>query len=260
MWNDYLLQGQRLRLLSQYARLVVASEHMAFEYRRHGLNADVVPLWIDGKEGPIDVLPLQSESEFHLLFVGRMENLKGGKLLLGALETVAEALDKKVVCHVAGAGHAETEWQRQAADVVVRCRTVQVEFHGWLSSEHLQTIMRKAHLLVIPSIWPEPFGLVGLEAGKLGVPAAAFDVGGIRQWLHDGVNGVLATGTPPSSAGLAHSIIAVLRDPLRYGAFRTNAARVAWEQFSRKGHVTRLEKILFQASRQRGTECSSMII
>ena len=50
---------------------------------------------------------------------------------------------------------------------------------------------------MVPSIWPEPFGQVGPEAGLYGVPAAAFAVGGTPSWLTDGVNGRLAPGDPP---------------------------------------------------------------
>ena len=48
-----------------------------------------------------------------------------------------------------------------------------------------------AVLVAVPSLWPEPFGLVGLDAAALGRPAIAFDVGGIGEWLTDGVNGKL---------------------------------------------------------------------
>ena len=54
--------------------------------------------------------------------------------------------------------------------------------------------MAASDLLVVPSVWPEPFGSVGPAAAQHGIPAAAFAVGGIPQWLHEGVNGHLADG------------------------------------------------------------------
>ena len=185
-----------------------------------------------------------SATELHLLFIGRMEKLKGGQLLLDALAPVAKTLQRNLVCHFAGAGRAEAEWRQQAAHVSAHCPLAKVEFHGWLPAEDRNTIMRKTHLLVVPSVWPEPFGLVGLEAGKFGVPAVAFDVGGIRQWLHDGINGVLAHGTPPRSSNLANAIINVLGDPSRYRALRENAVRVAQEQFGKEMHLEQIERIL----------------
>ena len=60
--------------------------------------------------------------------------------------------------------------------------------------------MKNMDLLVVPSVWPEPFGLVGPEAAHHGVPSAAFAVGGIPEWLVDGVSGHLAAGDRPTGA------------------------------------------------------------
>ena len=66
-------------------------------------------------------------------------------------------------------------------------------------------------VVVMPSLWPEPFGLVGLEANRRGVPVVAFATGGIPEWLHDGVNGCLAPGDPPTADGLADALIRCIR-------------------------------------------------
>ena len=46
-------------------------------------------------------------------------------------------------------------------------------------------------MVVVPSTWPEPFGMVGIEAMAYGKPVIAFDVGGISEWLKDGETGFL---------------------------------------------------------------------
>ena len=45
--------------------------------------------------------------------------------------------------------------------------------------------------------------MVGIEAGAYGLPAVAFDVGGISDWLIPGFSGELAPGNPPAAEGLA---------------------------------------------------------
>src|SRR5689334_21576515 len=41
------------------------------------------------------------------------------------------------------------------------------------------------------SVWPEPFGMLGLEAMRYGLPVVGFDTGGIKEWVVDGRNGFL---------------------------------------------------------------------
>jgi glycosyltransferase involved in cell wall biosynthesis len=106
--------------------------------------------------------------------------------------------------------------------------------------------MKSADLLVVPSLWPEPFGSVGPAAGQHGLPAAAFAVGGIPQWLLDGVTGHLAPSDPPTSAGLACAIIRCLEDPLHYTALREGARQMA-STFTMERHLPELIKVLARA-------------
>ena len=104
-------------------------------------------------------------------------------------------------------------------------------------------LLDEADLLVVPSVWPEPFGLVGPEAGLHGVPAAGFAVGGIPEWLQDGVNGCLAPGDPPTTAGLADAIVRCLADPDTHRRLRQEAVRCA-QRFSMTRHLAELELAL----------------
>ena len=63
-------------------------------------------------------------------------------------------------------------------------------------------LLAQSDLLVLPSLWPEPFALVGLEAARHRLPVAAYAVGGIPDWLTSGENGYLAPGDPPTVDGL----------------------------------------------------------
>ena len=57
-----------------------------------------------------------------------------------------------------------------------------VEVLGWLDRRRLSAAYRRAAVLVMPSRWQEPFGIVGREALTLGTPVAAWDSGGVREW------------------------------------------------------------------------------
>ena len=66
-----------------------------------------------------------------------------------------------------------------------------VEFIGYRSHEELQRYFQRATVGVVPSVWPEPFGMVGLEFMHHQLPVIAFNSGGISDWLKDGHNGFL---------------------------------------------------------------------
>jgi glycosyltransferase involved in cell wall biosynthesis len=67
----------------------------------------------------------------------------------------------------------------------------------------------------------------------------AFGVGGIPEWLLDGINGHLAPAPPPLPFALAESIALALRDPSHYRDLCEGARKVAM-QFSVKRHVESL--------------------
>ena len=57
-----------------------------------------------------------------------------------------------------------------------------VEITGWLDRRALSGVYARAHALLLPSRWQEPFGIVGLEALTFGVPVAAWESGGVGEW------------------------------------------------------------------------------
>ena len=60
---------------------------------------------------------------------------------------------------------------------------------GRVPEQQYYELMYRARALVLPSLWPEPFSLVPLEANRLGVPAIISDRNGVREVFTDGVNG-----------------------------------------------------------------------
>jgi glycosyltransferase involved in cell wall biosynthesis len=99
--------------------------------------------------------------------------------------------------------------------------------------------MRRADVLAVPSVWPEPFGMVGVEAGGVGLPSVAFAVGGIPDWCEPGVSGELAPGNPPTSEGFADALVRALADAGHHARLREGAWRMA-RRFNAGRHVDAL--------------------
>ncbi len=250
MWRQFLNERERLRVVRRARLVTVTSRAMAEEYRRHGVGDRVrvvhLPLTAPvGGHGPAE-LPAATHP-VRLLFLGRMDVLKGGQHLLAALPRVRAALGRPIQLQMAGDGAHRARWELLANRMAARDPAVQIEFAGWVGEDERNELFRKTDLLVVPSVWPEPFGQVGLEACHFGVPSVAFAVGGIPDWLKDGVNGHLAPGDPPTPAGLANAIAHSLRDPIHHARLKAGALE-APRLFTMDRHLAELDAIFAEAA------------
>lgn len=251
MLRGYRSQARRRDLLPEYAAIVTNSAHMGAEFTRYVSDPSrvhVVPLPVtEERPAPglavLEVSPRAARGEpWNLLFLGRMTSLKGGTVLLDALPLAAEALGKPLRVTFAGDGPDQELWKARGAALSAVGPGVSTEFVGWMDDAGLESLWGETDLLVVPSLWPEPFGLVGPEAGLRGVPAVAFAVGGIPDWLHDGVSGHLAPATPPTAEGLAGAIVRSLRDPGEHALLRRGARETAG-RFCQEEHLSALLRV-----------------
>ncbi len=247
MLKLYQNNRQRFSLSKQYHALAFASNYMRDEYIRHGLSPDkchLLPLPIPGQEP--DLQPPDKRSFTNrLLFIGRLTNLKGTHYLLKALPELIKSLGKKIELIIAGDGP-----ELPRLKEYTRSAKVPVEFTGWVNRQRREELMRSVDLLVVPSLWPEPFGLVGIEAGCVGLPAVAFEVGGIPDWLIPGETGELASGNPPRISGLTQAIVRALSDRDYHHRLRMGAWKKSHE-FSMEIHIERLMNILQSLHQER---------
>ncbi|MBI2536918.1 MAG: glycosyltransferase family 4 protein, partial [Gemmatimonadetes bacterium] len=199
MISAYRRQARRLTTLRDYRFLVVLSAHMRSEYLQHGFPADrVVRLPFPWLAQPATDATLSRSragaDPWRLLFVGRMDPLKGGAELLRAAVEVARSLAGPIQLTMVGDGPSARRWRDLAGRLAADEPRLSAHFPGWIGGDRIAELFSGADLLVMPSLWPEPFGRTGLEAAAFGVPCVGYAVGGIPEWLTDGVNGHLASG------------------------------------------------------------------
>lgn len=239
MLKLYGLQKQRHAVLSRHAAVITHSEHMRNELAVHGIPASLISYPISALEADACAPDVPSND---ILFAGRMDRVKGGILLLNALAQVRRALNQPLRVQFSGDGPERVRWEKRARRIEAEDPQISIRFPGWADEAQLSAQMQRSRLLVLPSVWPEPFGSVGMAAARYGVPSAAFAVGGIPQWLHDGVNGHLASATPPTSSGLAGAILRCLSDPEHYGELSRGARQMA-ARASMEHHLPELMSI-----------------
>jgi glycosyltransferase involved in cell wall biosynthesis len=243
MWQQFQSQSDRLQLLRRYKAIVTHSDHMRDEMVRHGLQADVIPFPVAAQIGCEAASDMKvGDGAWRLLYAGRMEFLKGGLLLIEALPEIVRRSKRPVKLILAGDGRDRKRWEAKAQEIVNSTPNLMIEFRGWLPQQDVGGLLTNVDLLVVPSLWPEPFGSVGPAAGQHGVPAAAFASGGIPQWLIEGVSGHLAAH-PPTAAGLAGAVLRCLGDPRHYSALRNGAREIA-ARFTMEHHLPALTRAL----------------
>jgi glycosyltransferase involved in cell wall biosynthesis len=235
MWRQFQRQTDQLGTLRHYKNILTHTAHMQAEMAKHGIRADVVPFPVQGPANNGASQP--SHPTWRLLYAARMDFLKGGRFLLDALPFVAAEAKRTVTLTLAGDGPERSALEVRAR--AVAAPNVTTNFTGWVSQQHVDILMRNSDLLVVPSVWPEPFGSVGPIAAQHGLPAAAYAVGGIGEWLTDGINGHLAPAHPPTAGGLARAIVRCLEDPRHYNSLR-NGAREMAERFTMAHHLPAL--------------------
>jgi glycosyltransferase involved in cell wall biosynthesis len=240
MWSLFETQNRRKSLLPAYRAVMVASQHMFREYKKHGVPADrlhLVPL-PTGESLPDAQAPEPRPIANRILFLGRLMDVKGVDILLRAVALAAGRLERPLTLTIAGDGP-----DRERLENLARELGLGVDFAGWVNSARRGELLSQADLVAVPSLWPEPFGLVGIEAGCVGVPAVGFAVGGIPDWLIPGQTGELAPADPPSPEGLAEAIARALANPPHHQKLRVGAWNKACE-FSFDRHLSRLEGLL----------------
>ncbi|MER6489601.1 MULTISPECIES: glycosyltransferase [Streptomyces] len=157
----------------------------------------------------------------HVLYLGRLAEAKGVRLLMAAWDEVAAGGGVGVPLVIAGTGPLEAEVSAWAAG------RDDVRWVGLLDTAECQKAIARSVAVVAPSTWLEAFGLVVVEAMAAGVPVVAAGHGAFVELVEDGVTGLLHR--PGESASLASGIRRIAAEPDRNRAMG-RAARRRYEQ------------------------------
>lgn len=169
-----------------------------------------------------------SEAERVILFVGRLDPIKGIDRLLAAVARLRGEMRLRVVL-VGGGGEKASEEPMLRALCSELSLGDCVTFAGPRAHGELQDYYRAADVLVLPSHY-ESFGLVVLEALACGAPVLATRVGVVEDIIRKGVNGWVVSGNAPES--LAEGLRGVLewRDTQRQtpASIRATVEKYDW--------------------------------
>ncbi|TDA64583.1 MAG: glycosyltransferase family 1 protein [Chloroflexi bacterium] len=248
MEGSYRLEGEQ-RILKLADRIVAATlaEQAQLEFLYHADSGKVAvippgvdtsrfyPIPKDEAKAAID-LPVDAQM---ILFVGRIEPLKGVDTLMQALAYIQSTNNLDCCPHYLAIIGGDPEVSDQSLDQeMTRIKALSAElglgdivlFLGKRSQESLPYYYSAADVVVVPSHY-ESFGMVALEAMACGTPVVASQVGGLAFLVQDGVTGFVVPNGEPELLG--QHLIEIILDPdlrARLGAQGAEIARgYSWE-------------------------------
>lgn len=175
----------------------------------------------------------------NILFVGRLEQSKGVQTLLAAL-CVIKIKFPYTQLYIAGRGPYQTELEHMTKNMDL---VEHVHFLGFQDRIQLYELYKAATVVVMPSIWPEAFGNVGIEAMSVGRPVIASEVGGVSDWLTDNFTGYLVP--PENPEAISEKVIELFSNSAVLEQFSLQARKNALE-FTIENHVSKLLNLIEQ--------------
>ncbi|NUP04855.1 MAG: glycosyltransferase family 4 protein [Polyangiaceae bacterium] len=235
--SPFALQ-KRLARLSERGSFVACSSYVAERLVEGGAPRDRVtfvhPI---PPEDDVPLAPLPASS--NIAIVAQLIRGKGVDIAIEALKW----LPSDVTLTVAGQGPSHDE----LVALGNRVANGRVRMLGYVRPDDVRKVYDEARAVVVPSRWPEPFGLIGVEAMRRARPVVAAAHGGIVEWLPEGRGG--KTFEPGDPRALAAAIRDVLRDEGAGVAARAHALA----RFRHQDALKKLESVLVAAASVQST-------
>lgn len=175
----------------------------------------------------------QKELEPTIVFLGRLKRHKLPDHALRAFALIKKELPSAKM------------WVIGEGDMHEHLKTMKIKdvvFYGHINDEPKFELLRKAHLLLVPSV-REGWGLVVTEANAMGTPAIAYDSPGLRDSIIDGKTGILIKHKSPEN--LASSALTLLKNPNLLKMFSDKALAFS-KQFSWDNTAAEFDKLIRQ--------------
>jgi len=226
--GEYRINGER-QVMQDVERIVAATQaevgQLQLLYNVPREKISIIPPGVDiGRFYPIPVDEAkevigEGKCPRLLLFVGRIEPLKGIDTLIRALATLRQngAMDHECYSLAIIGGEPDAPPEDMSAEMArlkTLCRELGLDdlvvFLGKRSQETLPYYYSASEILIMPSHY-ESFGMVALEAMACGTPVVASQVGGLAFLVQDGITGYVVPGG--DAEALAKTLEKLMRDP-----------------------------------------------
>jgi len=220
---------------AKYQRIVVMSNYIKKGMLESGIAESQIVCnpYFTNEIIPVPDIKLGSGVKT-ILFIGRLISSKGPHIMLQSLLPLLNEKDD-LQLQIIGDGIMKTQLMSTVKEMHLEHK---VSFSGWMAKPDIDRAIGQSALVMFPSIYPEAFGIVGIEAMMQGKPVVGFDVGGVSTWLKDGITGFLVQRSDINS--MREKTALLLSDAALYETMSSNARKQALEHYVPDIHIKRL--------------------
>lgn len=123
---------------------------------------------------------LNSKNHLDLVFLGRLDEYKGIKLLI---DYFIKINNNNIKLHIAGDGNLTSYIQNLGVDNII--------YYGKLDKFELDKLLKNMDVLIAPSLWYEPFGRIVIDAYKYSMPVISTGNGGLKELIKEDKTGYI---------------------------------------------------------------------
>jgi glycosyltransferase involved in cell wall biosynthesis len=225
----------------KYAAIIVMSDYMIDEALKVGYNKKnlIYNPHLTPTVSKQFLIDSTNDKVKSLVYVGRLSITKGVHY---AIKCVTTLLDQgyKVQFDIVGSGEDESYFK----SLIPEKYSHHFIFHGWQHRNAVDLILLKAYVLLFPSIYPEAFGISGIEAMMRAKPVVGFNVGGVSTWLKDQQTGFLVN--QKNYKEMAERVATLIDNNKLYKFLSSNSRKLALDKFSEKNHMTKLYELYWK--------------
>ena len=167
----------------QYCNLIAISKYVQDLLLQQGHKSIIIP----------NALPIQNfklarnkNSKIKILYLGSLIKSKGAHMLTEAVQGV----DCQVEMY--GEGVLKEELQKK-----IKQSDLPITIHSPVPYSEIPSLYAQADIIVFPSLWPEPFGRIAIEAMAAGKPVIGSAIGGIKETIIEGTGILVDPGNVP---------------------------------------------------------------
>jgi glycosyltransferase involved in cell wall biosynthesis len=207
---NYTIAKKVLKSIDHYVCYTPYHRHILVNLGIDSSRMTVIPPGIR----PLPQIAVRDFSERkYITYSGRFSEEKGVHLFL---EVARRFKDTSIEFLMIGDGYLKEELQKKAQEEFLK-----VKFAGWIKDrKQYMDYINQTQVMIVPSLWPETFGMVILDAFQCGTPVIGTNMGGIPYIIEDNKNGFVVS---PDPAKFAEKIKVLLDN------------RQLWRQFSDYG-------------------------